>query len=509
MNILQNISFSIINLTPPWFFNLLNFSSWFWVQLFGGLSILFIIRTIYVFFSTKSKFAKINKTSNEQLANLVKEKKVLYPKFSVLVPARNESDVVEKTIKKLIQLDYPNDRFEIIIITDEKETLNNQSRKTTTQEVVQKIIKELESQPVKIYHLDVPYNFNGLFKGKLMDHEIKSTKGRALNYAFTAMFDHFNFNTDFFAFFDTDDHPDKTCLIEIAKEYLNHPHKKVFQLPIFQCRNFWQISTFSKVIALGQSFSHEIFLPWVLTWLPFLGGTNLFIQKDVLFQVDGFNYNSITEDLDLGVTIYLKTGNWPYYLPFASTEQTPDNVKAYLKQRHRWALGLLEVIQNLKKQKNWKTPLGKKSMLLYLKLILYGPAEWVIYFAVTVLSMFILFTRLLRTIVLVIGMQQVIDFFSFSLLAKELLISVLTFAGMPMIVFSLFLLLHYNRYIEYQENNWVMTKKFLKFLIETSLVLPFMVVLYPWPFFSAFFKYTIGYYRNRELTWVKTPRTKE
>jgi len=106
-----------------------------------------------VFFSTKSKFAKINKTSNEQLANLVKEKKVLYPKFSVLVPARNESDVVEKTIKKLIQLDYPNDRFEIIIITDEKETLNNQSRKTTTQEVVQKIIKELESQPVKIYHL--------------------------------------------------------------------------------------------------------------------------------------------------------------------------------------------------------------------------------------------------------------------------------------------------------------------------------------------------------------------
>jgi len=191
-----------------------------------------------VFFSTKSKFAKINKTSNEQLANLVKEKKVLYPKFSVLVPARNESDVVEKTIKKLIQLDYPNDRFEIIIITDEKETLNNQSQKTTTQEVVQKIIKELESQPVKIYHLDVPYNFNGLFKGKLMDHEIKSTKGRALNYAFTAMFDHFNFNTDFFAFFDTDDHPDKTCLIEIAKEYLNHPHKKVFQLPIFQCRNF-------------------------------------------------------------------------------------------------------------------------------------------------------------------------------------------------------------------------------------------------------------------------------
>jgi len=69
--------------------------------------------------------------------------------------------------------------------------------------------------------------------------------------------------------------------------------------------------------------------------LPFLGGTNLFIQKDVLFTVGGFNYNSITEDLDLGIAIYLQTDNWPYYLPFASTEQTPGNVKAFLKQRHR------------------------------------------------------------------------------------------------------------------------------------------------------------------------------
>ncbi len=193
---------------------------------------------VYVFFSTKSRFAKIGKTSSDQLANLVKEKSALYPKFSVIVPARNEAEVVEKTIKKLIQLEYPKDRFEIIVITDEKETLNNLAKKITTQEVIKNIITELANQPVKIYHLDVPYDFDGLFKGKLINREIKSTKGRALNYAFTEMFDHFNNNTDFFAFFDTDDHPAQTCLIEIAKEYLNHPHKKVFQLPIFQCRNF-------------------------------------------------------------------------------------------------------------------------------------------------------------------------------------------------------------------------------------------------------------------------------
>jgi hypothetical protein len=118
-------------------------------------------------------------------------------------------------------------------------------------------------------------------------------------------------------------------------------------------------------------------------------------------------------------------------------------------------------------------------------------------------------TRLLRTLVVILGMQGVISFFSFSLLIKESLASIFTYAGMPMIVFSLILLLHYNKYVEYKEKNRVTLVKLLKFILETSFIIPFMVILYPLPFFSAFFKYATGYYKNRELTWVKTPRTKE
>jgi len=216
---------------------------------------------IYVLVKTKLRFLKIKKTSFEELEVLVKEKKQKYPKFSIIVPARNEADVVQKTLNKLIQLNYPKNRFEIVVITDEKETLQNINKEITTQEVVQKTVENLKNQEVVIYHLDVPNNFDGMLHGKMLDREVKSTKGRALNYAFTHMFEHFNTETDFFAFFDTDDHPDKNCLIEIAKENILFPNKKVFQMPIYQCRNFWQISTFSKIIAVGQSFTHEIFLP--------------------------------------------------------------------------------------------------------------------------------------------------------------------------------------------------------------------------------------------------------
>jgi len=202
------------------------------------LAVLFLARTIYVFIKTQLHFRKIKKTSFEELAGIVKEKNIPFPMFTVVVPARNEADVVERTVNKLTELNYPKDRFEIVVITDEKEQIYNKDKEVTTQEVMVKVIEDLKNQPVKIYNLNVPNNFDGNFHGKMMDCEVKSTKGRALNYAFTEMFEHFNSNTDFFAFFDTDDHPDKNCLIEIAKANINFPDRKVFQMPIFQCRNF-------------------------------------------------------------------------------------------------------------------------------------------------------------------------------------------------------------------------------------------------------------------------------
>jgi len=124
-----------------------------------------------------------------------------------------------------------------------------------------------------------------------------------------------------------------------------------------------------------------------------------------------------------------------------------------------------------------------------------------VFFGLTVLSVIILLTQLLSRVVVILGMHGVINFFSVSLLVKELFASVFTYAGMPMLVFSLILLLHYNKYVEYKEKTWIIIKKLFKFIAETSFIIPFMVVIYPLPFFSAFFKYNImGYYKNRELT---------
>jgi len=55
--------------------------------------------------------------------------------------------------------------------------------------------------------------------------------------------------------------------------------------------------------------------------------------------------------------------------------------------------------------------------------------------------------------VIILGMQGMFSFFSVSLLFKELLASVFIYAGMPMVLFSLILLLHYNKYVEYHHKS--------------------------------------------------------
>ncbi|MBT9175834.1 MAG: hypothetical protein DDT20_00134 [Firmicutes bacterium] len=45
------------------------------------------------------------------------------PFFSILVPARNEAQVIEKTVRHMFALNYPKTAYEIIVVTDEKEAL--------------------------------------------------------------------------------------------------------------------------------------------------------------------------------------------------------------------------------------------------------------------------------------------------------------------------------------------------------------------------------------------------
>ena len=486
-------------------FYFFTFSRSFITQLAGLIALFFLFRLIAVFVYSKKFWnkKKKNNLSLEEVKKLAKEKGQEMPFFTIFIPARNEAAVIKKTIFKISQLDYPQEKMEIVVITDEKERLNKKPGEKTTQEIVEetKIILKKEKPNLLFWHLEVPDNFSGEINGLNLEGSVPSTKGRALNYALSK-FDY----SDFSAFFDTDDHPDKNCLLAVARENLNNPKETLFQLPVFQCRNFWAISTFSKIAALGQSFTHEVFLPWVLGWLPFLGGTNLFIKTDMLIRAGGFSFKSITEDLELGIRLYLKEKAWPKFLSFPSSEQTPATISAYFRQRKRWALGQLNVIQELKLMSK-NNPNDKRIKILFWKLLFYGPAEWLIYFSITLVSSFVLLSRLIKSIFVLINLHNLSFNLFASQLAREIMTTVFSLIAIPLTIISLFFLYRYRNYLAEK----ISVKKIphiLFMIFESLFVIPFILFIYPLPFVLALFNYGKTA-KKKEVVWIKTPRTAE
>ncbi|HHP51129.1 MAG TPA: glycosyltransferase family 2 protein [Moorella mulderi] len=436
----------------------------------------------YRFYWRKRK--RLNLT-RDKVISLAREKKSELPFFSILVPARNEAEVIANTIEHLASLNYPKERYEILVITDEKEALAKDAgdhQGPTTMEVVESKIKEFRKRKgvPQLKHCTVPYDFDGRYRGiRKKGHWVPSTKGRALNYGLEFV----DPRTTICGFYDAESHPEKDVLLYIAWSWLQDPRERIWQGPVFQVRNFYKLGPICKIAAIYQALSHEIYLPVLMKKLPFVGGTNLFISRTLIEKIRGYDHKSLTEDLELGVRAYLETGVWAEYFPYYSTEQTPATYRAYFRQRLRWGSGHLQVCEKFRfaYQYSWEK-LGPILKNLHWK----GQGEWLLYQCAVFVPIFFLFLSLngyLDTSILPIGLRQ-----------KLYYLILVYFA------FTFYAYMHFSPLME-PVGLWKRLEGALQLL-----TLPVSSFFLPFPFTAA----SILKVLNRQpQTWVKTPRTRE
>ncbi len=76
-----------------------------------------------------------------------------------------------------------------------------------------------------------------------------------------------------------------------------------------------------------------------------LGGTTVFVRRELLEHLGGWDPSCLAEDCDLGVR--LSTLGHKVVVAYApelvTREETPDSIRALVKQRTRWALGFMQV----------------------------------------------------------------------------------------------------------------------------------------------------------------------
>lgn len=355
----------------------------------------------------------------------------------------------------------------------------------TTQEVVERCLAELADRPSapRVKHTQVPWDYDGRLDGVRTGREVPSTKGRALNYA--ARFA--EPGSQVFGYYDAEARPDRRVLLHVAARWLNPGGRRLLlQGPVFQVRNFHRLGPMNKIAALYQSISHNWYLPVLMRSLPFVGGTNFFIERRLFEEIGGFDPSCLSEDLEIGVRSLLRAGVWPEYLPVVATEQTPATFAAYFRQRFRWGCGWLQVYRRLLGQRcdPQREPLRR---YLLRQLWLRGHVQWVLYQLVTValpLSWWL-------------SQGQLED----GRLGPVWLDTLLRYGFLPYLAFTWYCFARYLPYMDPAPGRGAVVRGILH-----TLLLPVAAFCFPLPFTAALVAYALGAMPNH---WVKTPRTAE
>jgi len=234
---------------------------------------------------------------------------------SVIVPAKNEEKVIGNCIESLLNLDYPEDKLEIIVSIDDSTDKTLEICKEYEPRV-----KVIESSPKKC-------------KAEALNEVLPSAKGEIIG------------------IYDADCIVERNCLKEVMKHFSNKDIAGVSGLIKSYNKNKSLIAKSLSLETCFVSFS-EYFINKLGANAHFFG-KNMFIRKNILEKIGGFDEYTFLEDTELSVRMK-RLGYKVIFEPEAITwHEEPENFRSFLRQRSRISRGALR-LKKLKTQKNLK-----------------------------------------------------------------------------------------------------------------------------------------------------------
>ena len=281
--------------------------------------------------------------------------------FSIIVPANNEENVIEETLKHILNMDYPSELFEVIVIND--------GSKDNTECIVQTLQQ----------------NYPHLKLIKIPPSKGCKGKSSALNTAFA----------DFLltwrgieirprhrwiiGVFDADATPDSNMLKKVSFQFNNPKIGGVQTLVRIRNRNTSLLAemqdiefiTFARVVQFARN---------IFTGSVALGGNGQFIRAIALDSValkdqeEYWKEDALTEDLDIGIRLITKKWENRYIDSCSVQQEGVETLRSLFHQRERWAWGHIQTLARYVISKElwtakirWRT---KLDVMFYLSYVL-------------------------------------------------------------------------------------------------------------------------------------------
>jgi glycosyltransferase XagB len=232
------------------------------------------------------------------------------PFYSVLVPLYRERDVAPALVEALKALDYPEDRIEILFLTELSDAETRLSL--------------IDAKPAKHMRIiSVPHGY-------------PQTKPRVLNYALRIA------RGSLVTVFDAEDVPEPCQLRKAAQAFAKAGPEVVCLQARLGVYNP-QTGFLTRQFAIEYASLFEALLPMLqrLSLPILLGGTSNHFRRDALLQLGAWDAYNVTEDADLGARI-ARSGKFVEMLDSDTWEEAPATMASWHGQRTRWLKGWMQ-----------------------------------------------------------------------------------------------------------------------------------------------------------------------
>src|SRR6266581_4554149 len=234
--------------------------------------------------------------------------------FTILLPAYHEEDVYAYTLQKVYDLNYPKKLVQIIALLREHDN--------GTIKVAQEKLNQLRAPNVQLLvtsdkHGGKPHQLNlGL----------KMAKG------------------DIVTIFDAEDEPHPDILQVINTTFLNEP-VDVVQSGVQLMNHNTKWFCFLNVLEYFFWFKSSLHFFARLGMTP-LGGNTIFVRRELIEQLGGWDHTTLTEDADLGIRLCIAKARMRiiYDDEFVTREETPHTIGQFIRQRTRWNQGFIQIL---------------------------------------------------------------------------------------------------------------------------------------------------------------------
>ncbi|MEM4398076.1 MAG: glycosyltransferase [Candidatus Woesearchaeota archaeon] len=246
-----------------------------------------------------------------------------FPSVSIIVPAFNEEKTIAKTLKSLLNLNYPKDKLQIIVVDD--------GSTDKTYKIAFEIKKRYKAKNLEIYKKE-----NG-GKGTALNYGLKKAKGY------------------FVGALDADSFVDKNALLNILPYFYikDYKHKLIENKKVMAVTPSLKVYEPKSILQRIQMIEYMIgiFLRKVFSFLGSIHvtpGPFTIYRKEFFEKYGYYDENNITEDIEIALRIQKNNFEIENSINAYVYTVAPYNFKPLLNQRLRWYLGFIENVLNYK-----------------------------------------------------------------------------------------------------------------------------------------------------------------